>query len=159
LNRIIWALGAVFVLISTGCGPKLIPGLQIELADTPEHRTLLKIMESFRAAYEKKDVDGLVALASARFYEKSGSSDTKDDYNYEGLREHFTKHFKMIDKVVLEYSFKAVRIEGETATIDYHFKTRYLMKLPSGDKWQVTNDINRMNLVRENNEWKVLSGL
>ena len=59
----------------------------------------------------------------------------------------------------LDYSFKGVRIEDETATIDYHFKTRYLMKLPSGDKWQVTNDINRMNLVLENKEWKVLSGL
>jgi len=159
LNRTILALSAVFLLTSTGCGPKLIPGLEIELADTPDHRQLIKVMEDFRAAYEKKDVDGLVALASKRFFEKSGSTDTEDDYAYEGLNKHFSEHFKKIDKIALDYTLKDIRVEGENATIDFHFKTRYLMKLPSGDKWQVTNDLHRMTLAKEDNQWKVLSGM
>lgn len=142
-----------------GCGPKLIPGLDIELADTPDHRALVKVMEEFRTAYEQKNIDALVALASKRFFEKSGSTDTDDDYAYDGLRKHFTEHFKMVDKVALDYTLKDVRVEGENATIDYHFKTRYLMKLPSGDKWQVTNDLNRMTLEKVDDQWKVLSGM
>jgi hypothetical protein len=159
LNRIILALSAFLLLTSTGCGPKLIPGLEIELADTPDQRQLIKVMEDFRASYERKDVDGLVALASKRFFEKSGSTDTEDDYAYDGLHKHFSEHFKMIEKIALDYTLKDVRVEGENATIDYHFKTRYLMKLPSGDKWQVTNDLNRMTLAKEDDQWKVLSGM
>ena len=149
----------LFPLIAFGCGPKLIPGLNIELADTPDHRELLKVLDAFGQAYERKDIDGLVGLASKNFFETSGSSDTDDDYGYDGLRDHFTEHFKMVDKIKLEMQLKDVKMEGEQALVDYRYVTRYLMKRPSGDKWKLTDDINRMKLAKEEGQWKILSGM
>jgi hypothetical protein len=149
----------LFSLVAFGCGPKLIPGLGIELADTPDHRALLRVLESFVQTYEKKDIDGLVSLASKNFFETSGSTDTDDDYNYDGLRDHFTEHFKLVEKIKLEMQLKDVRISENEAIVNYRYVTRYLMKLPSGDKWKLTDDVNRMKLAREENQWKILSGM
>ena len=141
-----------------GCTAKRIPGLDIELEDTPDHRALIQLVEAYRAAYENKNIDGLVALASQRFYEDSGSPETDDDYNYDGLAAHFTGHFQKIKKVQLQLDLKRVEVAGDQAIVDYRYVTRYLMGLPSGEKWQVTDEINRLELVREGDTWKVLSG-
>jgi hypothetical protein len=146
------------VCLASGCTQKRIPGLDIELDDTPDNRALVEVVRAFRTAYENKDVDGLVALASERFYEDSGTPETEDDYNYEGLRQHFSEHFKLIKKVQLKLELKKVDIQDNDATVDYRYVTRYLMALPVGEKWQVTDEINRLELVREDDRWKVLSG-
>ncbi|MBN2494800.1 MAG: hypothetical protein JXR96_09440 [Deltaproteobacteria bacterium] len=147
------------VLCAAGCGPKLIPGLDVELADTPDHRALLDLMASFRKSYESKDIDSLVGLASERFFEDCGSPDAADDYGYEGLRKHFDEHFKRIKKIQLNLSIKNVRVEKDSATIDYHYVTRYLMDLPAGEQWKITDELNRMELAREGGAWKVTSGM
>jgi hypothetical protein len=152
-------LFVLFSLVAFGCGPRLIPGLGIELSDTPDHRALLRVLESFVQAYEKKDIDGLVSLASKNFFETSGSTDTDDDYNYDGLRDHFTEHFKLVEKIKLEMQLKDVRVSENETIVNYRYVTRYLMKLPSGDKWKLTDDINRMKLAREEGQWKILSGM
>lgn len=146
-------------LLAFGCGPKLIPGLGIELKDTPDHRALLQVLDSFAQAYESKNIDSLVGLASKNFFETSGSTETDDDYNYDGLRKHFTEHFKLVDKIKLEMQLKNVQVTEDEATVDYRYVTRYLMKLPSGDKWKLTDDVNRMKLAREEGGWKILSGM
>lgn len=140
------------------CGPKLIPGLDIDVADTPDNRALLNLVAKFQRAYENKDIDAIVALASPKFYETSGTSKTDDDYNIDGLRSRFKEHFKMLEKVSLSIGLKDISVKDKTATIDYHFLARYQMKLPSGDRWQIKDDVNRMKLAKEKGKWKVLSG-
>jgi hypothetical protein len=137
----------------------LIPNLEIELKDTPDNRALLEVMEKFRQAYENLDIDALLALASDKFYENSGTADTADDYNKDGLRTHFTEHFKLIKKCDLEISLKDVKVQGDKATIDYRYVTRYLMALPVGEKWQLTDEINQMDLAREKGAWMITSGM
>ena len=146
-------------LLGAACGPKLIPGMNIEVADTADNRALIQVLEKFQQAFEQRDIDALVALASAKFYETNGSNDTGDDYNYDGLRKHYTEHFKMVEKCHLTLTLKDVLIEEDKATIDYRFLSRYLMKLPSGEKWRIKDDINRMKLAKENGQWKILSGM
>ncbi|HUU00499.1 MAG TPA: nuclear transport factor 2 family protein [Myxococcota bacterium] len=141
------------------CGPKMIPGLDIEVADNPDNRVLLGLVEKFQQAYENKDVDALLAMASPKFYETSGTSKTDDDYNLDGLRTHFSDHFKMLKKVSLNISLKGIKVDGDEATIDYHFLARYQMKLPTGERWQIKDDVNRMKLAKEDGQWKVLSGM
>jgi hypothetical protein len=152
----LWVLAAILL---SGCGPKLIPNLQIELADTPDHRALLKVMDSWRAAFQNKDTNALTALASPRFFESSGSTGTKDDFAYQGIKTHFEEHFKNVKQCVMDYDIKGVTVDKDTAEIDYHYISRYLMVLPSGERWQLTDDLARMKLVRENGEWKILSGM
>jgi len=158
MKRMIISAVVFTSMLVAACGPKMIPGLDIEVADTPDNRALLGL-EKFQQAYETKDVDALVALASPKYYETSGTSKTDDDYNLEGLRTHFSDHFKMLEKVTLNIGLKDIKVEGNTATIDYHFLARYQMKLPSGERWQIKDDVNRMKLAKEDGKWKVLSGM
>ena len=158
--RIVSILSMILIsLFAFGCGPKMIPGLGIEISDTPDHRALLQVLDSFAQAFEQKDIDGLVGLASKNFFETSGSTETDDDYGYDGLRKHFTEHFKRVEKIKLEMQLKDVEVTEDQATVDYRYVTRYLMKLPSGDKWKLTDDVNRMKLAREEGQWKILSGM
>ncbi len=153
------AFGMSVAILAMGCGPRLIPNIEIELKDTPDNRELLQIMEKFRQAYENLDIDALVALASDKFYEDSGTADTSDDYNKDGLRAHFTEHFKMIKKCNLEIDLKEVKVEGDKAIIDYRYVVRYLMALPVGEKWQLTDEVNEMELAREKGKWMITSGM
>ncbi len=145
-------------LLAAGCTAKRIPGLAIALADTPENRAIVKLMDDYRDAYEHKDIDKIVAMASKKFYEDSGTPETSDDYAFDGLKEHFGEHFKHLKKVQLNIQLRKVKIKGDKAKVDYRYITRYLMDLPSGEKWQVTDELNRMDLVKEKGEWKVISG-
>lgn len=145
-------------LLITGCTAKRIPGIEIQLADTPDNRALVKLMDNFRDALEHKDMDRLMAMASKKFYEDSGTPETDDDYSYDGLMEHFTKHFKRLKKIQLNLQLKKVVVKGNKAKVDYRYVERYLMDLPSGEKWQVTDELNRIELVKEEGKWKVLSG-
>jgi hypothetical protein len=142
-----------------GCGPKRIPGIEIDLADIPDHRALLKVLNQYKTSLEAKDIDGLLALASPRFYEDSGTSDTGDDYSFEGLSEHFVHHFKRIKKIQLNLTLKKITANQDRAQIDYRYVTRYLMDLPAGEKWRVVDELNRMELVRENGTWKIINGM
>ncbi len=155
------ASAAIIVLaafVATSCTAKRIPGIGISLADTPDNRAVVKLMDEYRDAVEHKDIDRLLAMASKKFYEDSGTPETDDDYGYDGLKEHFTKHFKQIKKLQLNIQLKKVNIKDSKAKVDYRYVTRYLMDLPSGQKWQVTDELNRLELVKEQGKWKVLSG-
>jgi hypothetical protein len=153
------ALFMSLAILAVGCGPRLIPNLEIELADTPDHQALLQIMDKFRQSYENLDIEGLLALVSDKFYEDSGTNDTSDDYNKDGLRTYFIEHFKTIKKCNLEIVLKDVKVTNDKATIDYRYVARYLMALPSGEKWQLTDDVNQMELARENKKWLITSGM
>ncbi len=159
MNKFLVMLSFALLVFSTSCGPKLIPGLDIELEDTPEHRLLLDILKDYRKAFENKDIDGLIKLTSKSFYETNGTTDTSDDYNYDGLRKHFTEHFKLTKQCSLSLKLKDVLIQENRATIDYRYTARYLMALPSGEKWEISDDINRLELVKEKIGWRILSGV
>lgn len=159
MKKIVIGICSLCLLPIAGCGPKRIPGLDVEVADTPDHRALLKVLNEYKLAFEERNIKALVALASPRFYETSGSADTKDDYNYDGLEKHFTQHFQYTENCSLNISLKHIEVQGQEAMIDFHYVTRYLMKLPSGEKWQITDDLNRMKFVKENGQWKIISGM
>ena len=145
-------------LLAFGCSAKRIPGIAIDLEDNPDNRALLHVLDSYRSAFEHRDVDALVGMASERFYEDLGTPETTDDYDFAGLKTHFVKHFKQLKTIQLTVSLKNVKVADDKAQIDYRYVTRYLMDLPAGESWKVTDEINRMELVREEKTWKVLNG-
>ncbi len=154
------ALLPLLALLASGCQPKRIPGISIALKDTPDHRAIVDLVEQYRRAVESKDIDALLALADERFYEDAGTPETEDDYNYQGLREHFEQHFDRLGKMQLNIMLKDVEVRGDQADVDYRYVARYRMDLPAGEKWRVIDEVNRLELVRqgEGPDWKVKSG-
>ena len=56
--RVAFVLGSfTFAIALMGCGTAKIPGTNIE--DTPENRAIYDVVEAYRVAMEKRDVDAL----------------------------------------------------------------------------------------------------
>jgi ketosteroid isomerase-like protein len=144
-----------------GCTARTIPGLSIEVADTPDHRAIVQLLRDYAGALEAKDLEGLVALADEGFYETSGTAETGDDYNRDGLRTHFGQYFQSIESPAVTLTLKELKVEGDTGYVDFHYVCRYLMKLPSGSQWKVTDELNRMELKRQEDKktWRVVRGM
>ncbi|MBW1810875.1 MAG: hypothetical protein JRJ87_21970 [Deltaproteobacteria bacterium] len=120
---------------------------------------LVELLSEMRNGYENKSVETLVALASKSFYEKSGTADTSDDYDYYRLRHVLDKNFKMAKQITIDIRLRSMKIIGEVAEINYYHVTRFLISNEAGEKWVAVDDESQMRLAREGGKWKVLNGL
>src|SRR5688500_8958690 len=56
------------------------------VTDSEDNRALLGTIEEYRMRLIEKNVDGLLILASERYFEDSGTPTAEDDYGYDGLK-------------------------------------------------------------------------
>src|SRR3954468_21551104 len=69
----------------TGCAHQnMVPGTQVQ--DTEDNRAVLAVIEQYRQRLTEKNVEGLLLLASDRYFEDSGTPSAVDDYGYDGLK-------------------------------------------------------------------------
>ena len=75
---------AAMAWLLTACTQQLIPNTDLE--DTEENRKLVEFCEVYRHAVEHRDIDKLLSLAHADYYEDGGNVDATDDLDYAGLK-------------------------------------------------------------------------
>jgi len=147
-------------LLAACAAPKL-PGTTI--TDTPENRAIVSLLHRYQDAYEKREAETLLSLASKRFMETGGTAGTEDDYDYDGLAERLHgEDFGRVLKARLRLDVKEIVVEGDRAHAEVRAETRYqTMPLAEGGEpeWHMMADDNRMEFVREDGEWKILSGM
>ena len=78
-------------LLLTACAQQLIPNT--DLADTEENRRVIEFCEVYRHAVELRDIDKLLSLAHADYYEDGGNVDATDDLDYAGLKAYLESEF------------------------------------------------------------------
>ena len=142
-----------------GCGPKYLEGT--EIPETPENREVADLIESYRRAMEARDVDALAALVSPEYYENTGKTSSDDeDYGYETLREVVLPLLRdNIKSVQMRIRITRIEILGERANADFEFWLRFLFTEGGREGWRQWNDYNRLELVREEGEWRIAGGL
>lgn len=155
--RILAALTGL--LLAVGCGPSMIDGTDIE--DTEANRALFDLIESYRAAMEQRDVDALAVLLSTDYFENASTTATsKDDYGIEALR---GKVLHLLDDHVkaIQFRIRLTRIEvsGDRGHADYEYWLKFLYTEGGREGWHVKNDFNRLEFVREGEDWKIAGGL
>ena len=142
----------------TACGPSYIPGTQIE--DTPANKQVLTLLQEYKSGMESRNAAAIIKLCSSRYFEDNGNADANDDYGYGDLRDRILPDtFKRLSEVQLEVEVREIRVDKDRANADVRFSYRAKMALPSGDKWNVDTQLNRLQLAREGNDWKIISGL
>lgn len=144
----------------TACTTQLIPGTTV--VDTPNNRTILDIVRNYKNALEQRNFNPIIAMCSQRYYEDNGNNDTSDDYGYKELKEKVLPDiFKHLDNLQIDLEVKEINVDLKKnyASADFKFFYRAKMTLPSGEKWNADTEINRLEFTRENNEWKITSGL
>ncbi len=121
----------------------------------PEHAEALAVCERYRRATEAKDVDALLALASKRYHEDAGTPAPGDDSGYQELAANLKRNFAKISSVVYRFEYDNVQKSDGKIVVDYRYNGSFRI----GGKTREVVDVNRLVLVREDGELKILSGM
>jgi len=158
MKRIV--LLALAALSATACSTRYIGNTRIE--DTEVNREILRVVEQYRRAFEDRDVERLLALTSDRYFEDPGTPhDPADDYDKAGLRERLLASFAKLKEHRLAIDVRKVELSDDEndAAVDFRFDYRYRLDLPQAGEWREQTDLNRLELRREGETWKIVSGL
>ena len=152
-------LGLGLALAASSCAhQKVLPGTQI--ADTETNRSLLTAVEQYRRRLIEKNVEGLLVLASPRYFEDAGTPTAEDDYGYDGLKYVLTNRLSRLKSIHYEIQYREVRLRGNRAEVDVYMSGAFELIAESGDRYQRVSDYHRFELEQgENDKWKFISGM
>lgn len=139
-----------------GCGGENIPNTDVP--DNQENRAVLEFVEVYRHAVESRSVGEILALVSDRFFDDNGTINTDDDRDYDMLRERLTRFEEVLD-VRYEMRYRRVTYRPDRVLVDYTYTASFKVATAQGDRWETRLRDNRIELVREDGEFRIISGL
>ncbi len=154
-------LVTLFILFSlVACSAKQIPGTEVE--DNPKNRVVVDIVEKYRKAVEKKDLDSLLEIVSRTYFSNSGTtSNSEDDYGYEQLLRDviptFRDEIKSVQYTIYVRKVGYPREDKAYAEFEYSYKFFYVDQ--GKDRWVAKNDFSRLEFSLEDDVWRITSGL
>jgi hypothetical protein len=154
-------LGVLFLLAGgmSGCAHQsTLAGTTV--ADTADNRAVLETIEQYRLRLIEKNVEGLLVLASDRYFEDSGTPTAEDDYGYDGLKFVLSKSLARLKSVRYDVQYRSVRVQGNRAEVEVYLSGAFELIAESGDRYRRVGDYHRFVLERNGKEkWKFLSGM
>ncbi len=121
---------------------------------------LLEVIEQYRTRLLEKNVDGLLVLASEKYFEDSGTPGAGDDYGYKGLKDVLTQRLSRLRSLRYEIQYRSARIKGDWAEVDVFLTGAFELSAEAGDRYRRVSDYHRFVLERvTNKKWKFLSGM
>ena len=158
VQRFLVMLFSGALLLSGACAHSNIPGTQVR--DTEQNREIYTILVKIRVALEERDASTLLSLVSPRYFEDFGTPDPRDDFGYVELKEKLLKDTMDTTKEMhVSIELHEIAIEGEYAYADVRYDSRARLELPAGRLWDTHTDFDRLRFHREDNAWKIISGL
>jgi len=146
------------VLPTLGCTHQYI--LNTDVEDTDFNRRVIEYCEQYRHAVEQRSTARLLKMAHPSYYEDGGNVDASDDLDYEGLEKYLNTEFNQTRAIRYEIHYRNVS-EGrkDTVLVDYTYSASYKIPTPHGDVWRRRVADNRIQLVREGEGFRILSGM
>ncbi|MEI7894930.1 MAG: hypothetical protein WCI05_17675 [Myxococcales bacterium] len=150
----------LFVLLFglVACTKTFIPNTDVE--DTSENRRVIAFCESYRHAVEERDIATLLKLVSPGYFDNAGNTNSKDDYDYNGLRDFLTKTFVKTTAVRYEIRYRRLTLtESAHIWVDYTYAASFRIPGVKAEEWQHKVSDNRLDLVRDGDSFKIVSGM
>lgn len=157
-QRVGYALTLAALTTLSACAQQLIPNTELE--DTEENRNLIEFCEVYRHAVEHRDIDKLLSLAHADYYEDGGNVDATDDLDYAGLKAYLESEFVRARAIRYEIRYRSIeRNERNGWDVAYTYSASY--KLPEGEReiWHREVADNQLVLVASGDSYKILAGM
>lgn len=149
---------ALWAGLAVGCAHQdYFPGTNI--ARTEENRKIVETVEQYRRRLMERNVDGLLVLASARYFEDSGTPRSDDDYGYEGLRRVLATKLRRVKSLRYDIEYRNIRVNGNEAEVEVFLDGSFELAADSGDRYRRVNDYHRFLLEKEGDSWKFLAGM
>jgi hypothetical protein len=142
----------------TGCATtRLIPNTKV--ADTPENREVVDVCERYRHALEARDPVTLMALASPRYYEDSGTPKPDDDYGYDGLKKVIADRLARLRSVRYEMEYRNVSIHGNRAEVEVYIDASYQLAAGDNEQYKHFTEYNKLELEHDGKRWLFTRGM
>ncbi len=152
------AVLAVPLTAATGCSHTVIPNTDLE--ETSENRRVVEFCEKYRKAVEERDVEGLMAMTSTRYFETGGNAKPTDDIDYNGLRAYLQNKFKQTKAIRYEIRYHRItETENHIVFVDFTYTASFQIPTSQGDMWHRAVRDNRLSLLREADSFKILAGM
>ena len=156
-NPLFWSFG-VALAFSAACTPSMVPGTQIP--DTRENRDLLKQVELYRQAVERKDAPAVLDMVSESYYDTRGHPDDPSfHWDYNRLKTELAQRLTLVKDLRLEIIPRRIEIKKDHAQVVYLFTQDFIAQLPTGEVAKHESDLNRMEFQRINKKWLITRGL
>ena len=130
-----------------------------KIPDTEENRAILKTIERYRQAMERRDVVLLVALAHPWYTEHSATGNGQYDYGYEGLKKVIQTRMAALKGVRYGLEYRSITRKANRAYVEVFIDASYRMVAENGDLWERKTDYNRFELLWDGKSWRFLSGM
>ena len=127
---------------------------------TEVNSKIIETVETYRRKLLERNVEGLVLLASDRYFEDSGTPRSDDDYGFEGLKMMLGKRLSRVMSMRYEIEYRNIKVTGSRAEVEVFLDGSFELKAQSGDRYRRVNDFHRFVLERNGPEkWQFLSGM
>jgi hypothetical protein len=149
---------AALVGAASGCATvDYFPGTQIPR--TEENRKVVEAIETYRRRLLERNIDGIIVLASDKYFEDSGTPRSDDDYGYDGLRGVLTEQLKRVKSMRYDIEYRTIKINGNRAEVEVFLDGSFELSANAGDRYRRVNDYHRFVLEQRDEKWKFLSGM
>lgn len=149
------ALGLVHPL--TGCGSDLIPNTDVPNSEA--NRAAVDFVETYRHAVEEHNPGAVLRLVSESYLDDNGTPQTSDDVDYERLQEELSRWPEDLLDVRYEMRYRRVSVYSERIYVDVTYTAGFKLRTADGERWERRLSDNRIELVREGGEFRIVSGL
>jgi hypothetical protein len=156
-------LAALFLLSNlVACAHgRTITGTTIPANQT--NQDILETVEDYRNKLVQKDIDGLLLLASERYFEDAGTPQAGDDYGFEGLRTILTSRLRRVQSIRFDIEYRGITVTGDQAEVEVLLNGAFELRGETGDLFRRVSDIHRFILEKSKtggvSKWKFLSGM
>jgi hypothetical protein len=150
---------ALGLVASAGCAHEdYFPGTTILRSE--QNRKIVETVEEYRKRLLERNVEGLLVLASDKYFEDSGTPRSDDDYGYDGLRSVLQTQLKRVKSMRYEIEYRTIKVTGRRAEVEVFLDGSFELAADAGDRYRRVNDYHRFVLEQVgDDEWKFLSGM
>jgi hypothetical protein len=150
-------LGACALPLAGCAHEDYFPGTTILRTD--QNRRIIETIEQYRRRLIERNVEGLLVLASDKYFEDSGTPRSDDDYGYEGLKQVLTTKLQRVKSLRYDIEYRSIKVYGARAEVEVFLDGSFELAAESGDRYRRVNDYHRFVLEEQNDKWKFLSGM
>ena len=163
VSKFAWSC-VLSILLLSGCAGRYVHSEVLhsdaKVRKSADANAIVALMESYERALSDLDMDTLRDMISSDYYENAGTTHTtEDDYGYDGVVALFQSIADHVVEARVDVKVREVRVYGDRA--DVLFEYAYTMHYNVGEarRWQTQRDVNRIQLQREGEDWRIVSGL
>jgi hypothetical protein len=140
-----------------GCAARLIPNTDVP--DTAENRRIVDFVERYRLAMEARSPAQILQLVSNDYYDDNGTPGAEDDVDYEALQQRVLRVGDDVLEVRYEMRYRRVVFRDDRILVDFTYTGRFKVRTAEGERWARRLADNRLEIVVEGGELRIISGL